>query len=52
MSSERSLRVPKRIRFAPVRVVQTVAKYKRLVQADLPLFNVAGRDWKLRAEKK
>ncbi len=51
MSSECSLRGPKRIRYAPVSVVQTVAKYKRLVRADLPLFNVAGRNWKLRAEK-
>lgn len=51
MSSQRSLRGPKRIRFAPVSVVQTVAKYKRLVRADLPLFDVSAvRNWKKRVE--
>lgn len=53
MSSERSLRVPKRIRFGPVSVVRAVAKHKRLVRADLPLLNlsVALQNWKKRVEK-
>lgn len=52
MSSARSLKGLKRIRFAPRSVAEAVMIHKRLVRADVPLFDTSRvlRNWRKRVE--